>query len=1176
MLKFKNLRLAGFKSFVDGTSLPIGGGLTGVVGPNGCGKSNLVEGLRWVMGETSPKQMRSGGMEDVIFSGTSQRPARNIAEVTLVLDNSSGAAPAPWTTVPDIEVSRRIERDRGSTYRINGQEVRARDVQLLFADSSTGARSTAIVSQGRIGAIINAKPEQRRMILEEAAGITGLHSRRHEAELRLRAAETNLTRLDDVIKALDSQMQGLRKQSRQAMRYRSLQESIRAAQAHSMHLRWEEAQARRGESAKALHEAESAVAALTGRAGEAAARQAEAAGAIPGLRKTETEAGAAVSAMRVELGKLDEETRRVEAQAAAAETRRDQAQGDMTREDQLLTDAAEAVEKLAREESGLNEADAGESGERAEAEQTLIAARAAAETAEAEAAEHTRTLASEQARRDALESAAAEERSRLEQLMARAEQLDADLKALGGGADGDSKLAESVRERNEQEAKLTAGRAARDLALQAAENVEHKLETERAAAAAAEQTLAGLEAEERALAGDSEAAEADMFAPLINAVTVEPGFEAALAAAFGEGLDAPSDDPAPSHWRTLGLTAGSETLPAGVRPLAESVRGPEAIQRRLSRTGVVEAAEDGDRLQAHLAPGQRLVSRSGGLWRWDGFTVRPGARTAARAQLEQKNRLAAVRAQLPAARGAGAAAAEHAAAARLALDEAHERRRRAADTVSRAETALAAHAQAVNTLETAVQARKARAEALNNAAKNTAQDLQEARDRLEARQAERARLGDLTAQERALEAAQSRLQSTRRVLEERRGAFDTLIRAKDERARRITAITAERADWTRRKSGAEARKVELTERIEAADAEQRELAGRPAEIAATRETLAAAMENAEGKRRVCADALAAGESRQREADQALRAAEQALAEAREIRVRREGQVEQAEQALKDLAERIAEALNDAKPEDLSRMAGLEKGEDDEENEEGEEGAEAVDAADAVDAVDAEAVEERLQRLIRERDAMGPVNLRADHEAEELAEQINGLAVDRDDLTAAIEKLRGAIAELNKEGRERLLASFREVNRHFETVFMRLFGGGEAHLQLIETDDPLNSGLEIMASPPGKTLTSLSLLSGGEQAMTALSLLFAVFMTNPAPICVLDEVDAPLDDANVDRFCTLLEEMSQSGSAKFLVVTHHRMSMARMEHLYGVTMAERGVSQLVSVDMTQAEAMRATA
>ncbi|MCB2100520.1 MAG: chromosome segregation protein SMC, partial [Rhodobacterales bacterium] len=417
--------------------------------------------------------------------------------------------------------------------------------------------------------------------------------------------------------------------------------------------------------------------------------------------------------------------------------------------------------------------------------------------------------------------------------------------------------------------------------------------------------------------------------------------------------------------------------------------------------------------------------------------------------------------------------------------------------------------------------------------------------------AEHETLPDTQALRAAADGLRVELAEARTVQADRRATRDALARQSRERAERLQAIGRERTSWIDRQSGANERMRQLAERREQAAADLERLAGLPAQIEEKRTHLANAIDGAERRRKTAADDLAAAENRVAEAERLLKALETELVQGREAMIRLEGAVQQDMQAVTGLAERIAERLN-AQPEDMPEIAGL--------------------TPDA-DLPPLEAVESRLERLLRERETMGPVNLRAEQEAAEQREQIDTLELERGDLIKAIDKLRQGINELNREGRQRLLASFQEVDAHFQKLFVRLFGGGQAHLELIESDDPLQAGLEIMASPPGKRLQVLSLLSGGEQALTALALLFAVFLTNPAPICVLDEVDAPLDDANVDRFCRMLHEMAESGETRFLVITHHRMTMARMDRLFGVTMAERGVSQLVSVDLHRAEALR---
>ena len=1154
MIQFSKLRLTGFKSFVEPTELSIEPGLTGIVGPNGCGKSNLVEGLRWVMGETSAKQVRGGEMDDVIFGGTSDRPPRNIAEVMLSLDNSEHAAPAAFNEFEELEVSRRIERASGSTYRVNGKEVRARDVHLLFADSATGARSTALVSQGRVGAIIAAKPVNRRALLEEAAGITGLHSRRHEAELRLRGAETNLERLDDIMITLEAQLQSLKKQARQANRYRGLSDHIRRAEAALFVVRWRAALDVLETNRTTLAVAEGEVTELTRRAGAAATRQAEAAAGLPDLRQAEAEAAAGLQRLVLARENLDNEEQRAAEAERECRTRLDQVIADTEREKALATDANTAVGRLEAEQSEIGAARGGEDEQRSEAEEHLAAATKEAEGAEARLTELTERVAADEARRADLTRRTAELEERRQRLDARTTDVarqSAHLKdKLVDSAASNAAAAALDTARHG----LEAARAEADRSEKARTTAEAVTTRTRSEAHAAGTALARLEAEEQALADILETEGSDLWPPVIDAVTVEAGYEAALGAALGEDLSAPTDEPAPVHWRSLAPLDDIPALPDGTEPLSRYVQAPSALNRRLGQIGVVADEAAGRRLADRLAQGQRLVSRDGGLWRWDGYTVSAGAATAATARLEQRNRLGKVRGRI-------AEAAKTLAAAESVADKA----RQASETAAGAEAAAreaarqadAAYVRARDTqadLKEQTAQHASRLAGLAETAETIAADLTETESRgTEAAEAFAA-LPDPTAGRERVAVLRAAFVESRRRQSEYQDILNTALREAETRRRRASEIAGELATWQQRKDGAVGRIEQLEERRRVIAGELENLAARPSEIAAQRRELLSTIETAESKRRAAADRLAETETGLAEADKGLRTAEAELAAGREARVRAEGATEQADQACRALRERIAERLS-CTPDDLRQVAGLE---------------------DEAEPPELEAVERRVERLLRERDTMGPVNLRAEAEATELGQQLESLESERTDLIKAIDKLRQGIAELNREGRERLLASFKQVDEHFRALFVRLFGGGRAHLQLTESDDPLEAGLEIMASPPGKRLQVLSLLSGGEQALTALALLFAVFLTNPAPICVMDEVDAPLDDANVDRFCTLVEEIANTSRTRFLIITHHRMTMARMNRLFGVTMSERGVSQLVSVDLGQAEKLRITA
>jgi chromosome segregation protein len=1153
LIAFTKLRLSGFKSFVDATELLIEPGMTGVVGPNGCGKSNLIEALRWVMGETSARQMRGGEMDDVIFGGTSGRPARNLAEVGVSLDNSQRTAPPQYET-DELEIIRRIERGQGSAYRINGKDMRARDVQLLFADAATGARSSGLVSQGRVGALINAKPGERRSLLEEAAGISGLYSRRHEAELRLKNAEGNLERLDDVLATLDDQLKGLQRQARQAARYRTISEQIKSIEAQLLYLQWLEALATIDAARAAMKEADLRVEEATELAAVAATRQAETAAGLPDLRRRDAEVQGAFQRLLVEREQLESEEGRLAETRRDLESRLNQAASDLQKEHARAADAEGAVARLAAEEEAIRDAAEGEDEARLAADEAVEAAAlgvAAVDkelarvmeevaAADAERASALRRLTEAETRRDRLK----DRLMQVEAQKAQAEQEGVDRADLTGAEmeleSALEYLEESRAEAEEWDKKRVHAMAARDSArdaLQAAATARSRIKAE---ADALSTVLA------QAKAGDHPA--------VLESISAAAGYEPALAAALGDDLSASLDTNAPLHWLPLPPLDNAPALPAGAESLARFVTAPQALARRLSQVGVVASAAEGEDLRATLAVGQRLVTRDGDLIRWDGYTARAGAPSPMALRLAQRNRLRELEARLEDAELGVDEAQGRVEDATQAVEEATGNERAAKDAVRRAEAETTKARELHAKLAQRFAAHESRLAGLAEQAEAARGDMEEAEAELmEARDTVAAFPASADAGRDKVNALRADLAERRSELVEARSALDRIVREAGERKRRLDSIAGDIESWRRRAESARAQVEELEERRETVMAELERLAQAPDTFARRRAELLDRIDAAEEERKRSADALAAAEATLAEADRAMRAAEAALATSREDRIRREAALSAADQNCRAVAGRIAERL-DMTPEQLRDVAGV------------------VEA----ERPDMDELQRKLDRLSRERDSMGPVNLRAEQEVAELEERMATMRSEKDDLVQAIAKLRGAIAELNREGRERLVASFEQVDQHFRDLFVRLFGGGRAHLALTESADPLEAGLEIMASPPGKRLQQLSLLSGGEQALTALALIFAVFLINPAPICVLDEVDAPLDDANVDRFCTLVEKIAGTTGTRFLIVTHHRMTMARMHRLYGVTMAERGVSQLVSVDLAQAESIRETA
>jgi chromosome segregation protein len=1145
-VKFERLRLSGFKTFVDATELVIAPGLTGIVGPNGCGKSNLVEALRWGMGETSSKSLRGGEMDDVIFAGAGTRPGRNHAEVSIRLTEPPQDLPGHLAEAEMLEISRKIVREQGSTFRINGREVRARDVQILFADAASGARSPSLVRQGQIGEIINAKPQHRRRILEDAAGTAGLHARRHEAELRLRQAEENLTRAEDVLIQLDRQAGELRKQAKQAERYKTLAAEIRALDLRLLSASLTRARAERDGAREAHELAVRAVAAAMVAQGESERSRAIAAHELDQARAGSAGKLQALQALLVTRESLDGEITRIEGRLADIAGRRGELQRDRESAERVLADAKGSTETLRTEATNLRGSLtdlAAESGKLAEELNKAEASRATCEAelraltiaraeAEASARAALQRYQSASARSERLTLQHAEAERALAALAANAgaladyTRLQADLDRLSGELEVAVARADSTE---------SAARAARD----AEQSARPKL-------AEAERLLQRLETEARTIRKLVDATEPGLWTPAIDQISVEPGYETALAAALGEDLDAAIEWGAPRHWGKR-ENAGERALPDGIAPLITFVKAPAPLHLRLSQIGVC-ARDAGEKLAAQLAPGQRLVSREGDLWRWDGFAARGDAPSAAARRLAERNRLDELEREATEAKAKRDAARDHVDRAIRSTREAQETEAAARDSVRRISKAREEANIALQREMRRTEEARLNLESAKLRVETAARDLAEARkDAAEAEAAQRAlpaiaqddpalpaaekRLAEARAAENAARAAISHREASRMTAEQRIAIIERDISAWDERSERSHAMLAEH----------EARKTRLEE-------EFARLEGEPAALAARRRTIAADIEAAEQTRKQSDDALASSESTFRAADDAARTAVSALGEAREASARFDVARENAES-------RLAHVISTIEGEIEAPAVGL---------------AERIEADEQLASLSPEEIEARLRDLKYDRDRLGAVNLRADIELGEVEGQHADLTRERSEIEAAIAKFRRAIEALNSEGRSRLRGAFDAVQGHFTQLFTRLFGGGTAELHLIEADDPLEAGLEIIARPPGKKPQLLSLLSGGEQALTATALIFAVFLTNPAPICVLDEVDAPLDDSNVERLCALLHDIARETGTRFLMITHNPISMAEMDRLFGVTMAERGVSQLVSVDLAEAE------
>jgi chromosome segregation protein len=1169
---FLRLRLTGFKSFVDPTEFRIEPGLTGVVGPNGCGKSNLLEALRWVMGANSAKALRAEGMDDVIFGGTGTRPPRNFAEVQLTIDNTDRRAPAQFNGHDTLEVARRIDRGSGSTYKVNGVETRARDVQLLFADASTGANSPSLVRQGQISELIAAKPSNRRRILEEAAGVSGLHTRRHEADLRLKAAEANLARLDDVTRELESTLSRLKREARQAETYKKVSAELRALQGAALYARWLDAQRTRQTAQAELHAVEAAVAEATREAAAASAAALDASEALKPLREEETVAAAVLQRMAIEKDRIEREAAQAEAEVARLEADLERIAADHGREGHILGDAAAELARLQADLTELEAAIAAAPERTPELEAAVTAAQAARDAADAEVERLAGEAAAEAARRraaaDKVEQALARARAvaaRLQDANARVARADralqsarTDRAALAAQASPEAVAAKAVFEA--ALGKLADARCALESAEATRSEALAAEVTARDAARRCEDELRRLRAEAQGLVSLTQGAKKSAYPPALDTVQPDRGYEAALAAALGDDLDAALDVRAPAYWG--GAEAKAQSWPVGAAPLAPLVKAPPALAARLALTALVDRG-DGDRLQKGLPPGARLVSREGDLWRWDGFVARSEAPKPAAQRLAQRARLTDLEAEITQRTPAGEAAAKVHAEASARVRTAEAALIAARQGPQTAERAVGLAREQVERFGREAAAREARVQSLDETIARFEAELTEAKSALAPAEAEAAQAqsaleaAEADAPEGAVPEVSPELAGARaasaaaREGENRaRFALEGERRDRETRARRREAMLKEQKEWARRTGQAEARRKELEK--ERAKTERALEAARqaPLSIGERRERLMDELGAAEARRDKAADALAVAEAAAQGSDRAARTADAKASEAREGRAAATVRLEAAVERLAGAADQVRQTAK-MEPEALAETI--------------------ADEAKAALA-DPAGVDDRIAALERDRDRLGAVNLRAEEEATEHALRLDAMRAERADLSGAITRLRGAVEELNAEGRERLLAAFEVIHEGFKVLFQTLFEGGQAELKLVESDDPLEAGLEIYACPPGKRLAAMSLMSGGEQALTATALIFGVFLANPAPICVLDEVDAPLDDANVDRFCRMLDEMRRRTRTRFIAITHNPVTMSRMDRLFGVTMSERGVSQLVSVDLRQAEAL----
>ena len=1140
-MKFQSVRISGFKSFLEPTEIQMNRGLTGVVGPNGCGKSNIVEAIKWIMGENSARQMRGDGMDDVIFSGTNERPSRNFAEVSIKLDNSEKKAPAIFNHYDEIEITRKIEREKGSVYRVNGKQVRARDIQLIFADNGTGARSSGIVGQGRIAQIIDSNPEDRRVILEEAANIKGLHSRRHEAELKLKGASDNLDRLSDIEQTYKEQLIELEKQGRKAARYRSVGERIRKAEATLFFNLMNNAKKEANDLDIQLKNANENVSQGQIKVAEHTKSQLHLANKIPDLKKDEAEKAATLQTLNITKIKLDEEKSSAQNALQNIINQINLINNDIARESEIKEDAKKSLSNLLTEEKNLKEDSENFSTKITKATDLVKKLRSISDAADDKLSTITSEIYSIKSDKSDLEKRIKNLKQKIEvtQNQLANFNIEDDKNRFKLDKEKIINLKKLIQENNQ----LNDGY---NVELEKLEKLETRLVEEKNTAVF-EFNKVNLEFDSLSTLLGRDTLNSNTLEKSIGNIN---NLEEAIGSVLGETLLAPilSDDQSTenaTYWRDDFKTISTASLPESVIPIVTKITKSSILDTALKGVGIVDNKEIAFKLQKELTFGQALTTPSGGLWRWDGFVQPQGVQNSYSERLQQIARLRLLQNKLPSLK-------EKQSLSEKRLEECFNNIKKYKDDLANLQVKLSSLISESNELElqnTKVESKLLSSEALIKELKNTERMSLEELSELEKEFNNSLNLPSLLAEELKV---RNNADQSRNELTDAMAAEQQIKSEESFKSRNLIQLGHQKENWKVREEEAKTRLISLEERLKASQDEKNRLSTLPESFEKKEAELNTKIEEAISNRNIAADQLVKNETSLNDADKLVREAEKAVSTLREEMIKIEALLNLSKAKIQNIEDRVFEKLK-IKSTELNKFINT-KEED-----------------QPIKSI--EILEKTLQRLLNERETLGAVNLRAEDEMNEMLNKIEVMSKERVDLEEAIAKLRSGIFELNKEGRQRLKESFEEVNENFKQLFQKLFGGGNAELRLVGNEDPLQAGLEVLASPPGKKMQLLSLLSGGEQALTAISLIFSVFLCNPAPICILDEVDAPLDDTNVGRFCDLLNQIVDETNTYFMVITHHRLTMAKMDRLFGVTMEQKGISKLVSVDLEQASRIR---
>ena len=1155
-MKFTRLKITGFKSFVDTTVLDIKPGLTGLVGPNGCGKSNIVEAMKWNMGEAGPSRLRAGEMNDIIFAGTKGRPSRNSAEVTLTIENNNEELLQAYTDSSEIEVSRKIEKDDGSTYQINNKEVRQRDVQILYADIAIGSRSNAIVDQGQVGKIISSKPQERRQILEEAAGISGIHARKHETELKLKSTETNLDKLEEIITNDVSRLKELSRQSNQAKRYKTISENIRKLEATILYQRWNSNKEKIEINKKQLESCTENVNQITRKIASVSLQQQNIENDLPALREENQKYSNILNKLKVEYDILIKEEESISLEKAKQKDTIKNLIAEIFNEEKLLKELDIQYKELTSNintikinTTDININELKENLENLKKEEAYNSEKLT--ESERALAYNTSQIENLQNEIVKLKLQKEETKNSLQKNIEEIKNLNTISKENNEKDVFLNKIDILKKKLKDEDSKEISTLKKLDIIVEEIKNLNEKIDQKKIVLQNKLRSIDQYNASKDILTKLFESDEKNI---VINYLKFPNGFEKAIEAALGHGLKA-SLEKSSIEWRNIDQQS-LKSLPEGIKSLSDYTKGVPEVLNILKLTGLVDNSEQGDLLQHKLIPGQQLVTKNGGLWRWDGYTHTENAKTPANQILQNKTNLIELTSKI---NSLQSEISNHETDILNLNSEINSSENNKIDNnaillkinnskidirsiIEKEQSAMSIYIENNNVNKTKLailESSKSKNEYLFKKLSNELAIC--LKKELSVSQIE-----DL---KKNINQITSKNNEKKIELNNYFSVYQKELSAIDNRENHLNQLVNEKSRLDSQINNIKNRIKNLKYNKNHLELDIKNLDLKPIQIEKLKLKIFNEIDNLKKKSNNISEKLLNKENENKSILNELKTYNEELINYREDKARQESLLQQSIERNNEDRERIYEKLK-ITPDKFNEIIDL--------------------------SIETQGIEESnlaLEKLIIQRERIGPVNLVAEEDSEKLRIKLEEIDKEKEDLINAINKLRSSIRAINKEARARLLEAFDEVNKHFKELFTNLFGGGEAYLNLEGSDDPLESGLELMASPPGKKLQQMSLLSGGEQALTAMALIFSVFLTKPSPICVLDEVDAPLDESNVDRFLDLIDSISKKSETRFLVISHHRLTMARMDRLYGITMQEPGVSQLVSVSLKDAEKIK---